>query len=218
MKTINIHSIFESISGEAGFFPQGAWCTFIRFQGCNLNCTWCDTPQARSSKEGTGMTVNQILPLCTNKHVLITGGEPLLQQKGLVSLINKLYKRGHRIQVETNGFFGIPTGPKAGWVVDYKCLSSGMSERMPYLYNFCTNILMTRSIVKFVIVPDRDLDQAIDIMSELRLRGYRRPFILSPKDGDGKVVSRIVAGLANHTFLLNDIIFSIQIHKLLNLP
>ena len=44
-KTLNtvlqVNSIFESISGEAGFFQQGTWCTFIRLQGCNLRCSWC---------------------------------------------------------------------------------------------------------------------------------------------------------------------------------
>jgi 7-carboxy-7-deazaguanine synthase len=224
MKSIIIHSIFESISGEAGFFPQGTWCTFIRFQGCNLRCLWCDTPQAQSPCKGTRMTIDQILLACNNKHVLITGGEPLRQEKELISLINKLNKRGHRVQVETNGSYKIPTGPRVGWIVDYKCSSSGMSEHMPYLYNFVNNIWITRSIVKFVVDVDHgdnkknDINQAITVMEELIRREYKRPFIISPKDADGEAVSKIVGKMANYTSLLNNIIFSVQIHKLVNLP
>jgi len=221
-RMIKMHSIFESISGEAGFFPQGTWCTFIRFQGCNLNCKWCDTPSARSPYEGVWMSIDQILLLCNNRHVLITGGEPLMQQKELVSLIHALTKRGHKVQVETNGSYKIPTGPKAGWVVDHKCASSGMSDRMPYLYSFGTNMWMTRSIVKFVLDTqcEADIEQALMVMRELRGRGYGRPFIISPVDGRGEDISRIVAKMAEYSCLslLENIIFSVQVHKLVDLP
>ena len=80
---LKVHSIFESISGEAGGFPQGSWCTFLRLSGCNLRCRWCDTPDAQEVEAQTlDMSVKEICDsVGIYKNILITGGEPLLQKR-----------------------------------------------------------------------------------------------------------------------------------------
>ncbi|HHQ45091.1 MAG TPA: 7-carboxy-7-deazaguanine synthase QueE, partial [Candidatus Altiarchaeales archaeon] len=75
MKTIEI---FSSIQGEGKFMgiPQ----VFIRLAGCNLSCSWCDTPQSKGGgKEMSVETVVSEVELLGIKSVCITGGEPLLQ-------------------------------------------------------------------------------------------------------------------------------------------
>jgi len=145
---LRVHSIFESISGETGFFPQGTWCTFIRLQGCNFfseSCNYCDTVQAQNKREGKWMTIREVSGRVYQRHVLVTGGEPLMQKEALGSLI--IYLLSHtncRIQIETNGSIPIPNtisqNPRIGWVLDYKLASSGMTDRMMDLDVFA-NIL-----------------------------------------------------------------------------
>ena len=218
-----VHSIFESISGEAGGIPQGTWCTFIRLQGCNLNCTWCDSPDARAKESAKMMFIPllhdilDILEKMGNLNILITGGEPLLQgeTQGLIYL---LIKKGYQVQVETNGSYRIPYAVVPTylrhllhWVVDYKCPSSCMQKRME-AFKF---IIPGNSIVKFVIEDTTDLLFAIDRIEELGLKNYT----LSPLHGHGENIPKYVDILKKRNpDVLNNSFFSVQIHKLVNLP
>jgi len=133
---INIHSIFESISGEAGGFPQGSYCTFVRFQGCNCRCFYCDTVVSQDEiGMNQRMSVEEIVQQIHTEKVLITGGEPLYQKEGLLELIRALRKIGCIVQIETSGSYEIPEDfitekDKVYWVVDYKGPSSGMNHMM----------------------------------------------------------------------------------------
>jgi 7-carboxy-7-deazaguanine synthase len=73
-----IHEIYASVQGESTF--AGLPCTFVRTTGCNLRCTWCDTPQA--FYKGTRMARADVLDRALSfgtQVVELTGGEPLLQ-------------------------------------------------------------------------------------------------------------------------------------------
>src|SRR6056297_781769 len=185
---MQIHSIFESISGEAGGFSQGTWCTFIRLQGCNLNCSWCDTPEARSMDGGTEISIQDILPKVSTKHVLITGGEPLLQRIDTASLIQALLDHGHVVQVETNGTYPIPTAflshPNVYWVIDYKTPSSGM-HRNPFRgMEGTVSYVMAGKYIKFVIADLDDLVFSLNVMEEILFFSKHPYFILSPVNAD----------------------------------
>ena len=75
-----VYEIFKSIQGESTY--AGLPCVFVRLAGCNLSCSWCDTPYARVPDEAIEMTIVEVIekvggfdcPL-----VEITGGEPLMQ-------------------------------------------------------------------------------------------------------------------------------------------
>jgi len=100
---MKIAEIFYSIQGEGKF--TGTPSTFIRTSGCNLRCTWCDTPYASWSPRGKNLDVDEILAKVqenTPKHVIITGGEPMIQPE-LPSLIEKLRTLGKFVTVETAG-------------------------------------------------------------------------------------------------------------------
>ena len=227
---LNVHSIFESISGEAGGFPQGTWTTFIRFFGCNLRCNWCDTKQAYDNKteEGLGfMTPSEILSKVTNKHVLITGGEPLYQKENVIHLIMHLLCKGCKVQVETNGSIELPLysfNEPVEWVMDYKCPSSGMSKFMLPPQLLSRNIEKCRKLgghvyTKWVVADGDDLDFAIDHITQLRECGYYGQHIISPIDAKGDMIKGIVEILkVHHPEILEDIIFSVQMHKVINMP
>ena len=78
-----INEIFKSISGEAGHpnFQQGTFCSFVRFQGCDLTCHYCDTKQSWSMDAGELMAVAEILEKVSDtENIVITGGEPQRQE------------------------------------------------------------------------------------------------------------------------------------------
>ena len=239
---LKVHSIFESISGEAGGFPQGTWMTGIRLQGCNLKCKWCDTPQAQQPKQeelhsmGTfagrvdvtaGRTVTDLLhsiKKANNKHILITGGEPLLQPQ-VIELAEELLIRNYEVAVETNGTLTIPCIPGVDWVVDYKCPSSGIAaeEQFPgaaFIYQL-RNLTRTGNGVhlKFVVADATDIDFSVSFIKACIEYGLEIPFIISPIDAKGEGITNIVDRIKNtHPDLLNYIVFSIQLHKIFNLP
>jgi len=235
---MQIHSIFESISGEAGGFPQGTWCTFIRLQGCSLQCRWCDTPEAQAKKAAPDleMTIKDIVSQVGTKHVLITGGEPLLQRDETVGLILELLDYNHVIQVETNGHHDIPdiATDNLNWVVDYKTPSSRMQYQMFAFRDigFIENKKfsgcgqgerlegLNANHIKFVIGNLEDLTFSLDRMQELRGTGGKNlNFVLSPLNADKDMVVYILDGIKRRSpSLLDQIIFSIQLHKILKMP
>jgi len=214
-----VHSIFESISGEAGFFPQGTWCTFIRLQNCNLSCRWCDTPQAKESSFLTAkrMDVEKIVEKCYSEHVLITGGEPLARdQEELCQLLESLHAKKVQIQIETNGSLSLPScRPPAKWVMDRKCPSSGMHSRMLPRWKI-KQYDRHEVILKYVIKDRRDLEWMIRDVSAL-FNSFSS-FIVSPLDADGRKVHWIASSLrSNIPHLLDKVIFSVQMHKILKM-
>ncbi|HTV49358.1 MAG TPA: 7-carboxy-7-deazaguanine synthase QueE [Phycisphaerae bacterium] len=100
---MKIAEIFNSIQGEGKF--TGTPSIFIRTSGCNLRCTWCDTPYASWTPRGDNMNVDEILAKVQQddtKHVVITGGEPMIQQE-LQELAKQLRRLGKFVTVETAG-------------------------------------------------------------------------------------------------------------------
>jgi len=167
-----VHSIFNSIDGEVNFYGQGMLTTFIRLQGCNLKCSYCDTPQAQNkTKAPFKMTpaeiVKEVHRLQGNK-VTITGGEPLEQRKELIRLVEIFNRtRGYdfRVTIETNGSKSLKgIFDMACWVVDYKLPSSGMEGAMNH-EAFCH--LCNQDVVKFVIQTKEDFNVATQTIEEI---------------------------------------------------
>ncbi|MGH7825744.1 MAG: 7-carboxy-7-deazaguanine synthase QueE [Candidatus Binatia bacterium] len=98
---MRIAEIFHSIQGEGRLV--GMPSVFIRSSGCNLRCVWCDTPYTSWKPEGTELSVQAILRRVRKhacRHVVITGGEPLLA-RDLPELTDTLRGDGHHITIET---------------------------------------------------------------------------------------------------------------------
>ena len=104
---LRICEIFDSISGEG--LNAGTPATFVRFSGCNLQCTFCDTRYHNSDVEFKGKAEEVFEHyghrLQSNEYVILTGGEPSVQNRyELILFIDGLRKYGTRhIEIETNG-------------------------------------------------------------------------------------------------------------------
>jgi 7-carboxy-7-deazaguanine synthase len=101
---MRIAEIFYSVQGEGSLV--GVPSIFIRTSGCNLRCSWCDTPYTSWNPEGEDLTIVEILDRTAvfpaGKHVVLTGGEPMIAP-GIVELSERLRGRGKHITVETAG-------------------------------------------------------------------------------------------------------------------
>jgi 7-carboxy-7-deazaguanine synthase len=101
---MRISEIFYSVQGEG--ILAGVPSVFVRTSGCNLRCSWCDTPYTSWKPEGDEMTIDAIVERVASfaaaRHVVITGGEPMIAH-GVVELSEKLRARGMHITVETAG-------------------------------------------------------------------------------------------------------------------
>ena len=102
---MKIAEIFYSLQGEGSLV--GVPSVFVRTSGCNLRCSWCDTPYTSWHPEGVDFTLEQIVAevdsrLGSARHVVVTGGEPMILPE-MVTLTERLRERGLHITVETAG-------------------------------------------------------------------------------------------------------------------
>lgn len=103
MEKIKIIEIFDSIEGEGSLI--GYPTTFIRLEGCNLRCSWCDTKYSYDTENYKLLSLSEILFLVrefSNKRVCLTGGEPFYN-KGFRVLFEELLKENYFLIIETNG-------------------------------------------------------------------------------------------------------------------
>ncbi len=178
MASLKVHETFLSLQGESTF--AGALCFFIRLAGCNLDCVYCDTRQARPACAGTDMEIEQLIELASQSGaplVEVTGGEPLTQPE-TVLLLQELLDAGFEVLLETNGAVDISVVPEGVHrIVDYKLPDSGMAERMLPENFRCLN---SNDEVKFVISSRKDYEFARKVIVEYDLTGQTEKILYSP--------------------------------------
>lgn len=201
---------FVSINGEG--MRVGELSVFIRFRGCNLMCSYCDTTWANEPfvdyTEETPEEIFRYIKGTGIKNVTITGGEPLLQ-KDVDRFIGLILSGGdYRVEVETNGSVDISRFENSPAVVtmDYKLPSSGFEESM-LTENF--EHLKKEDCVKFVAGSLVDLERALDIINEYNLT-EKCNVIISPVFGMIKP-ENIVEFMKRNK--LNDVRLQLQMHK-----
>lgn len=107
-RPLRVSETFHSIQGEGRLV--GVPSVFIRLSGCNLRCHWCDTPYASWSPEGEELTIGQLIGRVRRlwvRHIVITGGEPLIFPE-TVLLTERLKEDDFHITVETAGTVDAP--------------------------------------------------------------------------------------------------------------
>lgn len=150
---------------------------FVRLGRCNLDCTWCDTPftwdwdRYDPAVELHGAEVAEVvtrLEAMDPGIVVVTGGEPLLQQRRLVPLLEACRARGWEVEVETNGTRAPDpsvVGLVARWNVSPKLANSGVEERDRIRPGALAALLATgRAAFKFVVATEADLDEVGDLV------------------------------------------------------
>jgi 7-carboxy-7-deazaguanine synthase len=175
---MHIIEIYKSVQGESTF--AGLPCIFVRFAGCNLRCTWCDSEYTFSGgqKMSLAEVEAEIAKLAPVKLIEITGGEPMLQERELLPLIDRLLASGYELLMETSGERPLANVPKAVHkIVDVKCPQSGEGGRfhLPNLEG-----LTTGDEIKFVIADRLDYEFARDFTREHGLETRVNAVLFSP--------------------------------------
>ena len=124
---MKIAEIFYSIQGEGSLI--GVPSVFIRTSGCNLRCTWCDTPYTSWQQDGTEKSPEQIAQTARSfpaaAHAVVTGGEPMIAP-GIVPLTELLRQAGLHITIETAGTVYLPVA------CDLMSISPKLSNSTPH--------------------------------------------------------------------------------------
>ncbi len=219
---LEVNSIFESINGEAGFIPQGAVTTFIRLQGCNLRCNWCDTVHGQEFNKQDFIKIDRVVENIRTLNVLITGGEPLARDKDkIVKLITALLEKRKLVQIETNGSF-LPLEYKFNmfniqpfWVMDRKCPSSGETDKMISVDDILKGQLRFTNL-KYVIKDEKDEEWAKNDIEYLLRGKFPGMFIISPLNANPSKINELFNHFKNHP-AFSRMIFSLQLHKITNM-
>ncbi len=184
---MQITEIFKSIQGESTH--AGLPCVFVRLTGCNLRCSWCDSEYTftgghRMALEEILKEVEQLSP--GGGLVEITGGEPMLQEREAVPLMQRLLDEGYTVMLETSGERPLERVPKGVVkVVDVKCPNSGEPNTF-HLENLETLGLLDE--VKFVISDREDFEFAREFIERHKLARQVNAVLFSPafrKDARG---------------------------------
>lgn len=236
-KSYNITEIYLSIQGESintgmhgARFGSGTPTIFLRFMGCPIRCSWCDTKYTWDKKHpnyGEGameMTLDEVLnavveaDTCNAQNVCITGGDPdLVPSSDMEALIKNLRSIGYKVTIEASGRLHPSRYKHAHSIVmDVKCPSAGKvalkqtSKAMSYISD-----LTEADQVKFVIKDEEDYSFMLSTLNKASEMGEVRPAILaSPffnSRGEHNAAWLIDKLLHQEDF---NIIFNFQLHKI----
>ncbi len=170
--------IYKSVQGESSF--AGRPCIFVRLAGCNLRCSWCDSEYTFTGgyKLSEDEIVAEISKLAPAKLIEFTGGEPLLQERELIPLMQRLLAQGYELMIETSGERSVDNVPRSVHkIVDVKCPGSGESGRFRM-----TNLasLTERDELKFVIANRDDYEFTRDFIRANAVEARGVQILLSP--------------------------------------
>jgi len=184
---MQITEIYKSLQGESTY--AGLPCVFVRLTGCNLRCTWCDSEY--TFQGGRKMTIEEVLDEVARlgPHgglVEITGGEPMLQEREAVPLMQRLLSEGYKVLLETSGERPLERVPaEVIKIVDVKCPNSGEGDTF---YRDNLETLTLHDEIKFVVSSRADYEFARDFTERHKLAQRVAAVLFSPafrKDASG---------------------------------
>ena len=185
MILFNVSEIFYSIQGESTY--SGLPFVFVRMQGCNMRCSWCDTDYALEVKDIIKMmSVPEIISEIQNfncNYICVTGGEPLMQ-KNINKLLSTLCDNDYFVTLETNGHYSIKDiDSRVVKIMDFKCPDSAM-EKLNNFENI--NNLTKKDEIKFVISSRKDYEWAKKIILKFKLEKKVKAILMSTVFADLK--------------------------------
>lgn len=172
--TLRVAEIFgPTVQGEGP--STGQLCHFLRLSGCNLTCSWCDTPYTwdwtgrngtiySEAEESHDVPIDAVADqLSTARRIIVTGGEPLMQQPALVELLKLL---DVPVEIETNGTI-IPSEDLAALTVRFnvspKLRHSGVVVKKRLKPAPLHHLNRLDSVFKFVCADDLDVAEVAAI-------------------------------------------------------
>jgi len=176
---MQITEIYKSLQGESTY--AGLTCVFVRLTGCNLRCTWCDSEF--SFVGGKRMTRDEVLSEVARLSpigglVEITGGEPMLQEREVIPLMEQLLDADYQVLLETSGERPLARVPKQVIkIVDVKCTHSGEPDTFA-LENL--KVLQPHDELKFVLSDRADYEFARDFILGHSLAERVHAILFSP--------------------------------------
>lgn len=196
---LKVSEIFYSIQGEGVRIGEPA--VFVRLAGCNQRCSFCDSAYAFSTKDGLGSVSPQEVADIVRAYfvgsegkrlVVITGGEPLLQQSQIVALIEELGSIEYQFEIETNGTVGISREELFtsidDWVVSPKLNNSGIDpkDRRIKLYDLQSKGVSVS--YKFVAESIDDLSEIDNFLNTYKMQD--ETIIIMPEGIDQDVIQK----------------------------
>jgi 7-carboxy-7-deazaguanine synthase len=171
--------LYKSVQGESSF--AGLPCIFVRLAGCNLRCAWCDSEYTFTG--GKPFTEDEIFAqleaLAPCRLIEFTGGEPMLQARELLPLMDRLLAQNYTLMIETSGERPLAEVPKAVHkIVDVKCPGAGSAANSFRLENL--SALTKNDEVKFVLSDRADYEFARDFIRTHALEEKAGQVLLSP--------------------------------------
>jgi organic radical activating enzyme len=189
---LKVSEIFESLQGEGP--SAGAPCIFVRLAQCNLHCSWCDTKYTwdfehyryeDEVREQSVAEIAQTVNASNARRLVLTGGEPLLQQRALRELFARLPPE-ITVEVETNGT--IAPEPEAlsrvnQWNVSAKLSNAGDPEQFRIRPDVLATFLNSdRAFLKLVVQCDTDYAEADALVAQLGWPSERVLFMPQAND------------------------------------
>src|SRR5258707_9277011 len=182
-----VTEIYKSLQGESTY--SGLPCVFVRLTGCNLRCSWCDSEFSfyGGKKMSLGEVLTEVEKLSPGGGLVeITGGEPMLQEREVVPLMQQLVEAGCKVLLETSGERPLERVPvQVIKIVDVKCPHSGEPDSFA-LENL--EALQPHDEVKFVLSDRTDYEFARDFVRRHGLAERVHAVLFSPafrKDASG---------------------------------
>ena len=186
---MKIAELFYSLQGEGSLI--GVPSFFIRTTGCNLRCSWCDTPYTSWRPEGNEFSLDEIVNEAKAhpaRHVVVTGGEPMMLPD-ITPLTEKLRALGFHITIETAGTVSRPVAcdlmsispklanstPSGPWAVQHDRLRIQPDTLLELMARYPYQL-------KFVIAKPSDLDEVRALLEQLNAN--REQVILMPEGVD----------------------------------
>jgi len=219
-----ITEIFHSLQGEGMYL--GEQTTFVRLAGCNLDCAYCDTPQARGLVRAQDIEINEVLNMVAavtqpGEMVSFTGGEPLLQADFIGSIAPMLKEKGFIRYLETNGTMPRELASVIGHIdivsMDIKPPSACGKDLWDIQRDFL-NIAKDKAFIKMVVCDDTtagEIQKAAMLISGIDKKII---LILQPAEGahaPGMPMVRKFQALAGE--FLDHVSIIRQMHKIWNI-
>lgn len=215
-----IVEIFHSLQGEG--LHLGQETTFVRFLGCNLFCSYCDTLYARDEKRAAEMTLDQVLSAVSltarpGQFASLTGGEPLLWADFVAALCPRLKERGLKIYLETNGTL-VDEMKRLTDSVDLVAMDikppSDCGQELWDVHRRFLELVKEKAFVKLVItsgILPEEVEMAAGLISDI---GTKIPLVLQPASGElAPDMGQVRRYLAAASKRLEDVKIIFQMHK-----